>query len=169
MMLDDVHSGIHKFKKKRRVGRGPGSGRGKTSSRGHKGQKSRAGWSGHPTFQGGSMPMVRRVPKRGFNNKWALEVAIINTGDLEVLFNDGAEISPEILRDQALVKHRYDVLKVLGNGPLTKKLTVSAHRFSKSAIASIEKAGGKAIVLPGKTPVAEKSEPRRGKLRSQKK
>lgn len=156
MMLNDVHRDIKKFKKRRRVGRGPGSGHGKTSARGHKGQKSRAGWSQHPTFQGGAMPMVRRIPKRGFNNKFALQVAIVNTGDLEALFDAGQEVTPESLKEKNVVKHRYDVLKVLGDGPLTKKLTVSAHRFSKTAQEQIEKAGGKVVVLAGKTPPAEK-------------
>ncbi len=156
MMLNDVNRGIKKFKKRRRVGRGPGSGHGKTAARGFNGQKSRAGWSQHPTFQGGAMPMVRRIPKRGFNNKFALEVAIVNTGDLENLFEAGEEVTPAALKEKDVVKRRYDVLKVLGEGPLTKKLTVSAHRFSKSAMEIIEKAGGKAVVLPGKMPAAEK-------------
>lgn len=167
MMLNDVHRDIKKFKKRRRVGRGPGSGHGKTSARGHKGQKSRAGWSQHPTFQGGAMPMVRRIPKRGFNNKFALQVAIVNTGDLETLFDAGQEVTPEALKEKNVVKHRYDVLKVLGDGPLTKKLTVSAHRFSKTAQEQIEKAGGKVVVLAGKTPPAVKC-PRKKKKAAKK-
>ncbi len=158
MMINDVHRGIKKFKKRRRIGRGPGSGHGKTSGRGHKGQKSRAGWSSHPTFQGGSMPMVRRIPKRGFNNKWAVTVAIVNTGDLERLYENGEEVTPESLKEKSVVKHRYDVLKVLGEGTLTKKLTVSAHRFSKSAMEVIEKAGGKTVVIPGKKPIPAKGQ-----------
>lgn len=156
MMLNDVHKGITKNKPRRRVGRGPGSGHGKTSARGHNGQKSRSGWSRHPLFQGGAMPMVRRIPKRGFNNKWALEVAIVNVGDLEAVYDAGAEVTPESLKEHNLVKQRYDVLKVLGNGKLSKSLTVSAHRFSKSASEAIEKAGGKMVVLPPKTSVEEK-------------
>ena len=156
MMLHEVHQGIQKNKPRRRVGRGPGSGHGKTASRGHKGAKSRAGYSRHPLFQGGAMPMVRRVPKRGFNNKWALQVAVVNVGDLEAAFDAGSEVTPESLREKNLVKQRYDVLKVLGDGKLTKGLTVSAHRFSKSASEQIEKAGGKVVVLPGKTSVEEK-------------
>jgi large subunit ribosomal protein L15 len=156
MRLDEVNRGIRKNKKRKRVGRGPGSGHGKTCGRGEKGQKSRAGWSQHPTFQGGAMPMVRRIPKRGFNNRWALVVATVNVKDLETNFDAGDEVTPESLREHSLAKGRYDLLKVLGNGELTKSLTVSAHRFSKTAAEKIEKAGGKVVVLPGKTPVAEK-------------
>ena len=156
MNLNDVHRGIKKFKKRRRIGRGPGSGHGKTSGRGHKGQGSRAGWSRHPTFQGGTMPMVRRVPKRGFNNKFAIKVAVVNVEDLERCFAAGDEVTPESLGATPLLGHRYDELKVLGNGDLTKKLKVSAHRFSKSAVEKIEKAGGEVVTLPGRTPVEEK-------------
>ncbi len=156
MNLNDVHRGIKKFKKRRRVGRGPGSGHGKTSGRGHKGQGSRAGWSHHPAFQGGTMPLVRRVPKRGFNNKFALKVIVINVDDLERLFSAGDDVNPETLDNTPLLGHRYDELKVLGNGELTKKLTVSAHRFSKSAVEKIEKAGGEVVRLRGRTPVEEK-------------
>ena len=150
MKLHNVHQGITKNKKRRRVGRGPGSGHGKTCGRGHKGQKSRAGWSRSPIFQGGAMPLVRRVPKRGFNNKFALTVFAVNVGDLEGAFDDGAEVTPATLKEQSMATRRYDVLKILGDGELTKKLVVSAHRFSKSAREKIEKAGGKVIVLPGK-------------------
>ena len=102
--------------------------------------------------------MVRRIPKRGFHNKWALTVAIVNVGDLESVFEAGEEVTPESLKEKNLVKQRYDVLKVLGNGQLTKSLTVSAHRFSKSAAELIEKAGGKTVVLPGKKSVEEKKD-----------
>lgn len=155
MNLNDVHRGIKKFKKRKRVGRGPGSGHGKTCGRGHKGQGQRAGFSVHPTFEGGQMPLVRRIPKRGFNNKWADVVAIINVSDLEAAFNDGDLVNAESLREKNLAKGAYDVLKVLGDGELTKKLKVSAHRFSKSAQEKIEKAGGEAVVLPGKKSVVK--------------
>ena len=102
------------------------------------------------------MPLIRRVPKRGFNNKFALQVAIVNVADLEQVFENGAEVTPATLRERSLAKQRYDVLKVLGNGKLTKKLKVSAHRFSKSAREQIEKAGGEVVILPGRTPVKEK-------------
>ena len=155
MNLDDVNRGIQKNKKRRRVGRGTGSGHGKTCGRGHKGQGSRAGYSVHPTFEGGQMPLVRRVPKRGFNNRWALSVLAINVGDLEMSFEDGAEVTPASLKEKNLAKRRYDVIKILGDGPLTKKLTVSAHRFSKSAREKIEGTGGEVVVLPGKAPVVK--------------
>ena len=155
MNLDDVHQGIHKHKKRKRIGRGPGSGHGKTAGRGHKGQGSRAGFSLHPTFEGGQMPLVRRVPKRGFNNRWALVVAAVNVGDLEAAFDDGAEVTPESLAAANLAAGRYDVVKILGDGELTKKLRISAHRFSKSALEKIKRSGGEAIVLPGKKPVAK--------------
>ncbi len=156
MIINDVHRGIQKNKKRRRIGRGPGSGHGKTSGRGHKGQKSRAGWSRSAVFQGGAMPLIRRVPKRGFNNKWALDVAVVNVGDLEAFFDSGDEVTPEALRDKSLAKNRYHVLKILGDGKLTKKLKVSAHRFSKTAKEQIENAGGKIVVLPGKVSVEAK-------------
>jgi large subunit ribosomal protein L15 len=156
MNLDDVHRGIHRHKKRRRLGRGKGSGQGKTAGRGHKGQASRAGWSRHPTFEGGQMPLVRRIPKRGFHNRWALRVAVVNVGDLEETFEAGAEVTPQALKEKSLAKAHYDVLKVLGDGELSKRLTVSAHRFSRSALEKIQKAGGEAIVLPGKAPVTRK-------------
>jgi len=156
MILNDVHRGIRRNKKRKRIGRGPGSGHGKTSGRGHKGQGSRAGSSQHPTFQGGSMPLVRRVPKRGFNNRWGLTVAVVNVGQIDQAFEAGEEVTLKALAAKNLAKGRFDLLKVLGDGELTKKLKVSAHRFSKSAIEKIEKAGGEATVLAGKTTVAEK-------------
>ncbi len=155
MQINDVNEGIQKFKRKKRLGRGTGSGLGKTSGRGHKGQRSRAGHSQHPSFQGGAMPMFRRIPKRGFNNKWALKVGHVNVADLEAHFEAGDEVNPETLREKSLTKYRYDILKVLGDGELTKKLTVSAHRFSKSAQQKIESAGGTCTILPGKKPVVK--------------
>ncbi len=155
MNLNDVHRGIKKNKRRRRIGRGIGSGHGKTAGKGHKGQRSRAGYSVHPTFEGGQMPLVRRIPKRGFNNRFALTVAIVNLEDLDKHFDDGAEVTPETLKGKNLAKGRYDLLKVLGNGDLTKKLKISAHRFSRSAIEKIEKAGGQTTVLPCKAPVVK--------------
>lgn len=156
MILNDVHRGINRNKKRKRIGRGPGSGHGKTSGRGHKGQGSRRGSSSKPTFQGGTMPLVRRVPKRGFNNRWALQVAVVNIGQLQDAYAAGEEVNPESLVAKNLARGRFDVLKVLGDGELSTKLKVSAHRFSKSAQEKIEKAGGECIVLPGKTPVKDK-------------
>lgn len=155
MNIDDVNRGITKNKKRKRVGRGPGSGHGKTCGRGHKGQRSRAGFSMHPTFEGGQMPLVRRIPKRGFNNRWALSVGIVNISDLDAAFADGDEVTLETLQARNLAKGRFDVLKVLGDGELTKKLKVSAHRFSKSAKQKIEAVGGEIVVLPGKAPVVK--------------
>lgn len=137
---------------RRRVGRGVGSGLGKTSARGQKGQKARSkGNINKKHFQGGQTPMQRRLPKRGFRNPLADAVVNINVGDLEV-FSDGAEVNAISLKAARLVRGRYDQLKVLGEGELTKKLTVHAHRFSKGAIAKIEKAGGKAVVIAPPAP-----------------
>jgi large subunit ribosomal protein L15 len=135
-----------------RVGRGPGSGLGKTAGRGQKGQKARSsGNINKKHFQGGQTPIQRRLPKRGFRNPLAAIVANVNIGDLEVAFDDGAQVDPSAMKSKRLVRGRFDLVKVLGDGELTKKLTITAHRFSKSAIAKIEQAGGKAIVLaPGK-------------------
>jgi large subunit ribosomal protein L15 len=151
MRLDDVNRGIHKHKKRTRVGRGPGSGHGKTAGRGNKGQGQLAGWSAAAIFQGGQMPLVRRIPKRGFNNRFAKNVAVVNVGDLEAAFDAGAEVSIDSIRELGLVKGRFDLLKVLGDGELKKKLTVSAHRFSASARQKIEQAGGKVnlVSAPG--------------------
>jgi large subunit ribosomal protein L15 len=150
MNLNDVHRGIRRHKKRKRIGRGTGSGHGKTCGRGHKGQRSRAGWSRHPTFEGGQMPLVRRIPKRGFHNRWALAVAVVNVGDLEERFQADDDVNPDTLKAKNLAKGRFDLLKILGDGQLTKKLKVSAHRFSKSAREKIEQAGGQVVVLPGK-------------------
>lgn len=155
MNLNDVNEGIQKNKKRKRLGRGTGSGLGKTSGRGHKGQRSRAGHSQHPTFQGGAMPMIRRIAKRGFNNKFALKIGEVNIGDLEANFDAGEEVTPASLREKNIAAYKYDVLKVLGKGEIKKKLTVSAHRFSKSAREKIEKAGGSVVELPGKKPVVK--------------
>jgi large subunit ribosomal protein L15 len=155
MNLNEVHRGIHGHKKRKRVGRGIGSGHGKTCGRGHKGQGSRAGWSAPPVFEGGQMPLVRRIPKRGFHNRFAQTVAAVNLGDLDRAFPEGAEVNAETLKAARLVRGRYDLLKVLGDGALTKRLKISAHRFSRSALEKIQQAGGEAIVLPGKTPLVK--------------
>jgi large subunit ribosomal protein L15 len=155
MNLNDVHHGIQKNKPRKRVGRGPGSGHGKTATRGSKGQGSRSGSSTSPIFEGGQMPLVRRIPKRGFNNRWADTVAAVNLGVLEKHFQAGEEVTPDALRTKAIIRGRYDALKVLGDGELTKNLKISAHKFSRSALEKIEKAGGQAIVLPGKAPVVK--------------
>lgn len=157
MNIDQVNRGIVKHKKRKRVGRGPGSGHGKTCGRGHKGARSRSGWRQKGGFEGGQMPVIRRVPKRGFNNsRFALKIAEINLQVLERCFADGAEVTPAALEQRGLLKTAYDEVKILGDGELTKKLSVAAHRFSRSAKEKIEKAGGQAVVLPGRTPVEDK-------------
>ncbi|MCH7729063.1 MAG: 50S ribosomal protein L15 [Planctomycetes bacterium] len=156
MNLHDVHRGIKKRKQRKRLGRGPGSGHGKTCGRGHKGFHSRSGSSMRRAFEGGQMPLTRRIAKRGFNNRWGLRVAVVNVGQIEEAFAAGEEVSLEALAAKNLARGRFDVLKVLGDGELKKKLKISAHRFSKSAQEKIEKAGGECVVLPGKTPVKKK-------------
>ena len=155
MNISDVNRGVHKSRPRKRLGRGIGSGQGKTAGRGHKGQHSRNGVSFLPIFQGGTMPLVRRIPKRGFNNRWAKSVIVVNVGELNEAFKAGDEVTPEALAAANVVRGRYDELKVLGDGELKKKLKVSAHRFSKTAAEKIANAGGEAIVLPGPKPVVK--------------
>ena len=134
-------------KTRNRVGRGTSSGNGKTSGRGQKGQNSRSGGGVRVGFEGGQNPLVFRIAKRGFNNyEFATRYAVINISDLEK-FEEGTEITPELLKEMGIVKDMKDGLKVLGNGELTKKLTVSANKFSKVAKEKIENAGGKAKVI----------------------
>ena len=136
------------LKSRKRVGRGPGSGMGKTATRGENGQKSRSGVSIKPWFQGGQSPIYRRVPKRGFNNaRFTTRFAVINLSDLNKLFNDGDVVSEEILKERGIIKKRLSGIKVLGNGNLEKKLTIKANRFTSSAVSKIEDAGGKAEVI----------------------
>ena len=131
----------------KRLGRGTSSGTGKTSGKGHKGQNARSGGGVRPGFEGGQNPLVFRIPKRGFNNyEFETKYAIINVGVLNN-FKDGTEVTPELLKEMGLVKDMKDGLKILGNGEITKKLTVSAHKFSKIAKDKIENAGGKAKVI----------------------
>ena len=135
-------------KARKRVGRGPGSGMGKTSTRGQKGQKSRSGASIPAWFQGGQTPLYRRVPKRGFKNtKFRVEYATINLSDLNKFFEDGDVVTPELLKEKGIIKKQLCGVKVLGNGELEKKLTIKANRFSSSAVTKIESAGGKAEVI----------------------
>jgi large subunit ribosomal protein L15 len=155
MNLSDIHRGVHKAKGRKRLGRGVGSGQGKTAGRGHKGQGSRNGVSFLSIFQGGTMPLVRRIPKRGFNNRWGKTVLVVNVGDLNEAFKSGDAVTPDKLAEANLVRGRYDELKVLGDGEVTKKLKVSAHRFSKTAAEKITKAGGETTILPGPAPVVK--------------
>ena len=134
--------------RRKRVGRGPGSGHGKTSCRGHKGQKARSGGGVPAWFEGGQTPIHRRLPKRGFKNPNPKEYAEVNVKTLERYFNDGDVVTPEVLLERRIVrKLGKDGLKVLGDGELTKALTVKAHAFSSSAVKKIEAAGGKVEVL----------------------
>ena len=136
------------FKARKRVGRGPGSGMGKTSTRGENGQKSRSGASIKPWFQGGQSPLYRRIPKRGFNNSnFANRFATINLSDLNRYFNDGDVVTPEVLFERRILKKGLNGVKVLGNGNLDKKLTIKAHRFTSAAVTKINDAGGKAEVI----------------------
>jgi len=130
----------------KRKGRGVGTGNGKTGGRGHKGQKARSGASIRPGFEGGQMPLARRVPKRGFNNIFATKYAFVNVSDLEV-FRSGSTVDAAALLEKRLISKELDGVKILGNGELTKKLTVKAAKFSESAKAKIEAAGGKAEVI----------------------
>jgi large subunit ribosomal protein L15 len=148
MILDDVHRGITKHKARKRIGRGPGSGHGKTSGRGHKGFYSRSGSSSRSGHEGGQTPLFRRVAKRGFsNNYFRLKVAVINLATLEEAFEAGAVITPEELVGRGLTNGKFDVIKILGTGELSKKLTIRAHRFSESAKQKIAAAGGTAEVV----------------------
>ena len=148
-MLSQLKPPAGAVKKRRRVGRGPGSGLGKTAGRGHKGQGSRSGGGVRPGFEGGQMPLQRRLPKRGFTNIFRKQFEIINVGDLERYAVDGV-ISVEILQGQRqLSKNIGAGLKVLGNGEINAALTVRAHRFSQSALQKIEAAGGKVEVIDG--------------------
>lgn len=130
----------------KRIGRGHGSGNGKTAGKGHKGQNARSGGGVRIGFEGGQMPLTRRIPKRGFNNIFAAKYAIVNVSDLNN-FKDGTVVDTELLIASGLVKKTYDGVKVLGNGELTANITVKAAKFSQSAIEKIEKAGGKAEVI----------------------
>ena len=145
---------LHELKKnegatfrKKIVGRGRGSGLGKTSGRGQKGQNARSGGGVSPVFEGGQLPLYRRLPKRGFSNHdFKTVYAVINVGDLNV-FNDGDVVTPALLKERGIVKKQLNGIKVLGNGTLEKKLTIQAHRFSSSALRKIEESGSKAEVI----------------------
>ena len=146
MKLHELSPAVGSTKEAKRIGRGHGSGNGKTAGKGHKGQKARAGRGIRAGFEGGQMPLQRRVPKRGFNNIFATKFAIVNVSDLEV-FEAGSVIDTAALQEKGLVKKAYDGVKVLGNGNLSKAVTVKASAFSESAKSKIEAAGGKAEVI----------------------
>ncbi len=163
MDLKTVHQGVHRLKRKKRVGRGPGSGHGKTSSRGSKGQWASAG-SGKPKagFEGGQMPLFRRIPKRGFSHgSWDRYYLVVNIGDLDKAFADGAMVDQEALRKAGLANGPADGVRILGTGDLTKRLVVKAHHFSKSALEKIKAKGGSAdLVPPPQKPKRNKMKPR---------
>ena len=149
MQLHDVDKGIHKRKRRKRIGRGIGSGHGKTSGKGHKGHSSRQGFKYGALFEGGQIPLARRIPKRGFvNGAFKKDYAIINLSSLDACYEAGAVIDEAALRLRGLVKGRHDDgVKILGDGEVTKPLTVKANKFSESAAAKIAAAGGQAIVV----------------------
>ena len=147
MKLHELEKNIGATHAKKRVGRGPGSGLGKTSGRGQKGQKARSGGSINPVFEGGQLPLYRRVPKRGFKNaKFKTVYAVINVEDLNK-FDNGTTVTPALLKEAGLLKNQLDGVKVLGNGKLEKKLTIQANKFSASALEKIKEAGAKAEVI----------------------
>src|SRR5574344_524724 len=147
MKLHELNA-LPEAKRKKIVGRGPGSGMGKTSTRGEKGQNSRSGVSIKPWFQGGQSPLYRRLPKRGFNNaQFTTRYAVINLSDLNKYFKDGDVVTPEVLKEKGIIKNQLSGIKVLANGTLEHKLTVKANRFSSVAVTKIEDAGGKTEVI----------------------
>lgn len=146
MKLHELRAVPGATKAPKRKGRGQASGQGKTGGRGMNGQKSRSGGGTRPGFEGGQMPLYRRVPKRGFTNIWATEYETLNVDDLN-RFEAGTVVTPEMLKELKMVKQVKDGIKILGNGDLEKSLTVQAHKFSKTAIEKIEAAGGKAEVI----------------------
>jgi large subunit ribosomal protein L15 len=146
MKLHELSSAIGSRHSRKRVGRGVGSGMGKTSTRGHKGQNARSGGGVRPGFEGGQNPLYRRLPKRGFNNPFRKEFAIVNLEDLST-FAEGTEVTPEVLMESGIVKSPKDGIKILGNGEITVKLTVKANKFSQSAVEKIQAAGGQTEVI----------------------
>ena len=147
MKLNELEKNVGATRKRKIVGRGRGSGLGKTSGKGHKGQNARSGGGVRPVFEGGQTPLFRRLPKRGFkNDRFATTYAVINVSDLN-RFENGTVVSPALLKEVGLVKNQLDGIKVLGNGNLDKKLTIQANKFSKTAVEKIEKSGSKIEVM----------------------
>ena len=147
MRLNTIKPAAGSHKARRRVGRGIGSGLGKTAGRGHKGQKSRSGYSSKAGFEGGQMPLQRRLPKRGFTNIFKKQWIEISLAKIDANFNAGDEVTPEILHERGLIKKAKHDLVILGNGEITKALKISAHRFTKTAKDKVEKAGGSATEI----------------------
>ena len=147
MKLHELRHSVGAVKARKVLGRGTSSGTGKTSGKGHKGQNARSGGGVRPGFEGGQLPLYRRLPKRGFSNAdFKIRYAVINVSDLN-LFEEGSTITPELLKELGIIKQQLDGLKILGNGSIDKKLTVRAHKFSDKAKKAIETAGGKAEVI----------------------
>ncbi|OGW15901.1 MAG: 50S ribosomal protein L15 [Nitrospirae bacterium GWA2_42_11] len=146
MKLNELIPAQGSRKKKKKVGRGPGSGHGKTSAKGHKGQLARSGGGKGPGFEGGQMPLQRRLIKRGFKNLFKKEFQIVNLDTLEKFFSDGETVNPETLKEKGLISKTTDV-KILSRGVINKPLMIKANRFSKGAIEKIRQAGGKAEVI----------------------
>ena len=146
MKLHDLKPAVGATTAPKRLGRGTGSGLGKTSGKGHKGAKARSGGGKRPGFEGGQMPLTMRLPKRGFTNKWRVEYATVNVDRLNI-FEDGAVVTPVELVESGILKNVQDGVKILGNGEITKKLTVQANKFTASAKEKIEAAGGKVEVF----------------------
>src|SRR5689334_19484574 len=150
MDLSDLKPSERSKKNKKRVGRGHGTGQGTQAGRGHKGAQSRSGYSFKRGFEGGQMPLHRRVPKRGFHNPFRIEYAVVNLDAIEKQFESGAEVTPELLREKGLVHGKRAPIKVLARGDVSKKLTVKAHKFSGKAAEKLAAAGGAAEVLEAK-------------------
>ncbi len=150
MNLEEINKDVVTNKARKRIGRGIGSKTGKTSGRGHNGHKSRSGYSRHPMFNGGDLPLVRRIPKRGFHNRWAETVFGVNLEDIDLVFEAGEEVTPTTLREKGLVKVRCDEIKILGNGELTKALKFTVTRASESAKEKIAKTGGSIEIIAAK-------------------
>ena len=146
MKLHELRAPAGSTKNRKRRGRGTATGQGKTGGRGMNGQNSRSGGGTRPGFEGGQMPLYRRIPKRGFTNIWRTEYTILNVDDLN-RFDNGSVVTPELLKETGMVKKVRDGIKILGEGTLEKKITVKAHKFSKTALEKIESAGGKAEVI----------------------
>lgn len=157
MRIDQINEGVSTHRKRLRVGRGKGAGQGKLCGRGQDGHKSRRGYSRHPGMVGEDLPMIRRIPKRGFHNSFAETVIALNLGEISGAFESGDEVSPESLKAKGLLKKRYDEVKILGNGSVDKPLKVAAHRFSQSAEQKIVAAGGSVTRLPAKRSVKERN------------
>ena len=150
MNLEEVNKGVEINRPRKRIGRGVGSKTGKTSGRGRDGHKSRSGYSRHPMFSGSDTPIYMRTPKRGFNNRFATEVVGVNVGAINGAFEEGSEITPADIRHRGLVKVRFDELKILGDGEVTKKLNLVVTRISASAKAKVEAVGGTVKIVAAK-------------------